>query len=419
MKHKSLAVLGVVLGTVIMGGCAGGGTAPVDRPVGQATSSNTQPGPGQESPSSPSPQNAAPTSQINLTSRLLSLPPNQAQPAFRWPQQPKGTQYRPLPSGILLVWPNASAAGSSSVQFSVSALKSDGQPLWTYRLQGPASEVQYVDVSPSGDRVAFVEPDGNVHVLSTSDGKIVATVHVELENPDADSVHLIADGQFLAVKSRTRSGVVPWTVAVYPVATNPKIAYGTEGMEVQLSPYHDMVLALQAVDKQGIKVTTAAGTLGFIPYEYQAQAEQVKLASSADGQLIYIVSRNKGLDVFDRDLKHQFHLEASPSLEAELAPVSKVIWHDTTPGVTDLIDANGKVTTFTTDQTKITSGRVMPGGEKVFRVGGVNQKVDCVVKINGDVFGCSPFVNFSSATVDGRTFFWARLQDGTIAAYKP
>ena len=286
-------------------------------------------------------------------------------------------------------------------------------------MERPASDVQFVDVSPSGDRVAFIESDGNVHVLSTLDGKVVAKVHVELEEPDSDSVYLIADGQSLAVKSRTQSGVVPWTLAVYPIETGAKVAYWTEGMEVHSSPYHGLVLGLQAVDRQGVRVTTSTGDTGLIPYEYQVQAEQVKMASSADGQLIYVASPKKGLDVYDRDLTRKFHVEASPTLDTELAQVSKVLWHDATPGVVQVVDADGNTRPFTIDKEKVTSGRVMPGGEKIFQTKIAGQKADCVVKTSGEVLGCFPFVGFGSTTSNGHTFFWARLQDGTIAAFSP
>ena len=60
----------------------------------------------------------------------------------------------------------------------------------------------------------------------------------------------------------------------------------------------------------------------------------------------------------------------------------------------------------------------MPGGEQVFQVGAGGQKDECVVQTNGQVFGCFSFVGFDTATIDGRTFFWADLPDRTLAAYK-
>ncbi|HYF79916.1 MAG TPA: hypothetical protein VD973_22625 [Symbiobacteriaceae bacterium] len=274
-------------------------------------------------------------------------------------------------------------------------------------------------MSPNGKRVAFVEADGTVHVFSTVDGSTIATTRVRLENAESDSVHLIAEGQFLAVKSSTPSGAVPWTLSVYPVAADAEILYGAEGIEVDVSPYHDMVLGLQGLDKLGVQLTTAVGVLGFIPYEYQPQIDRVRLASSADGQFIYIATQDKGLDVYSRDLKKVFHLDVSPSIDIQLSPVAKVIWHDRAPGVTDFVDAGGKVKTITFDPKTVSSGRVMPGGEKVFQVESAGQRTSCVVTGNGTIFGCFPFVGFSSTIVDGRTFFWARLQDGTIAAYTP
>jgi len=401
-----------------MAGCSGvGGTSPVDQHSGgHQPDSNTQTNTTKEPPSTPDTPGGSTASPVDLTSRPVSAS-STVEPKFRWHLPQKGTRYRPLPSGILLVWADPTAGGSDAVPFSVSALKTDGQTLWTYKLERPAGDVRFVDVSPSGGRVAFLESDGNVHVLSALDGKVVAKVHVELENPNSDSVYLIADGQSLAVKSRTQSGVVPWTLAVYPIATGAKVAYGTEGMEVHSSPYHGMVLGLQAVDQQGVRVTTAAGDVGLIPYEYEAQAEQVKMASSADGQLIYVVSRKKGLDVFGRDLTKRFHVEASPTLDVELAPVSKVLWYDASPGVVRMVDADGKTKTFTIDKDKITSGRVMPGGEKIFQTRTAGQKADCVVKTNGEVVGCYPFVGFGTTAPNGHTFFWTQLQDGTIAAF--
>lgn len=416
MKLRSHAILALFVGAVIIAGCAGrGGSAPV---ASQPVAANPPPAPVQQPPSSGFPQKDAPADRTDLTSQLVSRPAPRTQPQFQWPQPPNGTSYSALPSGILLVWTESTASGSSERPFSVSAVKAGGQVLWTYTSSASAREVPRVDVSPGGERLAFAEPGGYVRVLATVNGRVIATVRVQLDNPGTDSVFLIGDGQFLAVKRRTKSGVVPWVVDVYPVAAGAKTAYGNEGMGVAFSPYHDTVLGLQALDQHGVQIATSKGDAGLIPYEFQAQAEAVDLASSADGELIYVSKRATGLDVFGRDLKLRFHLDASVSLDTELAPVAKTIWHDTTPGTVQMIDAVGKTKTYTFDKAKITSGWVMPGGEKVFKVGTSTQKMDCVISGSGDVFGCFPFVGFASTTLNGRTFFWAQLQDGAIAAYK-
>lgn len=420
MRFRSLYTGTLIAVAITVTACGGTGTieTPHDPIEQRGSGIGLQPAPNSEHTPTAGQQEKNETQQSDLTARLLSLSSPSIQPIYRWLQQPPGKWYQPLPGGILLVWTETIPVPADDRIFVISAQGTDGRALWSRQLENPARSVRYVDATPSGERVAIVERNGDVHVISTSDGKTVATVHVELDDPDTDSVHLIADGRYLVVRSRTRSGVVPWTLRVYPVTPDAKIAYGTNGTAVHFSPYHDMVLGLQGLKEQGIEVATSSGFLGIIPYKHQVQAEDVELSSSADGQLIYVMSRKRGLDVYGRDLKLRYHIDATPSLDVDLAPVDKVIWHEVSPGRLEKIDASGKMTPFTYDKQKITLGGTMPGGEQVFRVEAGGQKAECVVKTDGQVFGCFPFVGFDTATTDGGTFFWANLPDGTFAAYK-
>ena len=106
-------------------------------------------------------------------------------------------------------------------------------------------------------------------------------------------------------------------------------------------------------------------------------------------------------------------------LLTDLAPVGKLLWHEVNAGHLEVIDAGGRKKSFVYDKEKVAPGRVMAGGERIFEVSQDEKKAQCVVLADGQVFGCLPFVEFGSTTVNGRTFFWTSLQDGSIAAYMP
>jgi hypothetical protein len=409
MKLSSLLTV-VLLGTLVVTGCGRIESPPVTSPdprSGNPVEERAQ-------PPDPAPQPdeaAAEPRHVDLREVLLQTPAPKAAPAFQVAPPPQGYSFSMLSSGTMLVWTSRYVEHPHPVM-TLSARNRHGKIVWTWEGNGPPRAFRYIEVSASGDRLAVVTEDGTVHVLNVHDGREVTKLTL---TSDQDwGVGFADKGKYLSFRRRTPSGFFRYVIELHELVPGARRAHGTSGFEVHSSPYHDLALGL---GEKGFEIKDSSGVLGTIPH--RVDGGRIKLETSADGNLILILTSSRGLEAFGRDGRPLWQM---PDLAGEVywwfAPVARVLWVWRASDLVELLDAGSRVMLRLSLPPEARPWRAMPGGELVLRVKTGDQTSYCVVTPAGQLFGCAQFITWEpEGARETGSFFWS-ADDNLIRAYR-
>lgn len=356
-------------------------------PVSSGSGPSNAPPPAGSTPSVPS---TPPAPSLSEKLEKGALPTAAA--TYRWQMPASGLDYQPLVSGLLLTYTRFVPRGNS-LPFVMRVVDAAGNELWMKTLPFTNQDVEYLDVSADGERIAVVDITGKVTILNSRTGSVVATRQF---TTDARSIRFIDRGRLLAVERETPSGIYRRVVDVYAAATGgDKPLYGVGGSEVFTSPYHGMLLG---VVPEGVEVVAPTGSLGVV--EGALPQRGVRLHISGDGRWVFVWgAESQLLRIYDAHLR-----PVGTPMRAEYKdlsfPAHAPLYYK--GQTTFFMDGTSRELEF--DRSRWRINQVLPGGEAELVPTG-KEKKQCIVTTKGDLFGCFPWV------------VWGRNTEGTLLWY--
>ncbi|MFZ5826308.1 MAG: hypothetical protein ACOY94_18600 [Bacillota bacterium] len=254
-------------------------------------------------------------------------------------------------------------------------------------------DVEYLDISADGERIAVIDITGKVTVLSARTGSVVATRQF---TADARSIRFIDRGRLLALERETPSGIYRRVVDVYAVAGgSDKPLYGVGGSAVFASPHHGMLLG---VVPEGVEVVAPTGSLGVV--EGALPQRGVRLHISGDGRWVFVWgSESQLLRIYDAHLR-----PVGAPIRAEFKDLSFPAYAPLYYQGQTSFFMDGTSWKLEFDRSRWRINQVLPGGEVELAPTG-KEKKQCIVTAKGDLFGCFPWV------------LWGRNAEGTLLWY--